>query len=128
MDRKAFGADRRKLLLTLAETQPNLSLVARQGQAIKGVGFARPGRRHDYIGPIVAESMDVAQGLLMELAQRIGPKEVMVDTMALDAAWCSWLSDVGLLVQRRLTRMYSGTNDSPGETGLVYALSGFETG
>lgn len=128
LDRKAFGADRSELLSALAESEPALALVAREGGRVAGYGFARPGRLYGYIGPIVAERMEAAQALLVELSQRLAGKTVLVDTTALNPAWSAWLENSGLQLHRRLTRMYSGTNDSPGDTSLVYTLSAFETG
>jgi hypothetical protein len=128
LDRQAFGADRSGLLAVLAEQQPDLALVFAQGERVSGYGMARPGRLYGYIGPVVAERTDVAQALAAELARRLGPKTVLVDTTALNEPWCRWLEASGLEVQRRLTRMYLGTNDTPGDPRLVHTLSAFETG
>lgn len=128
MDRIAFGADRWRLLETLSQAQPALALAALEGARLAGYGFARPGRLSGYIGPIVAGEMDAAKTLAAELASRLPQKSVLLDTTALDAGWCDWLAASGLAVQRRLTRMYRGKNESPGTTGLVHALSAFETG
>lgn len=128
MDRRAFGADRSGLLAVLTEQQPDLALVAiRDGQAI-GYGLARPGRLHGYIGPVVAERTDVAQVLVAQLARRLDQPTVLVDTTTLNEPWCRWLEMSGLAVQRRLMRMYLGTNDTPGDPRLVHTLSAFETG
>jgi len=98
------------------------------GSVVAEYGLARPGRLHGYIGPVVAGQMDVAKRLVAELAEQLEQRTFFVDTTALNPAWCHWLEDSGLRVQRRLTRMYLGANDSPGDPQRVYALSGFETG
>jgi hypothetical protein len=128
LDRQAFGADRSGLLAVLAEQQPDLALVASQGEKVAGYGLARPGRVYGYIGPVVAERTDVAQSLVAGLARRLGQRTVLVDTTALNEPWCRWLAESGLVVQRRLTRMYLGTNETPGDPRLVHTLSAFETG
>lgn len=128
MDRRAFGADRSELLTVLAEQQPDRMLVAAKDGLIVGYGLARPGRLHGYIGPVVAERMDAAQMLVAELGRRVNQQTVFVDTTALNEPWCRWLEGCGLQAQRRLTRMYLGTNDTPGDPSRVYTLSAFETG
>jgi len=129
MDEEAFGANRSALLRAMAEAQPDLSLIAiERGGEVVGYGFARPGRLHGYIGPVVAQRMDVAQALVAELSRRLSQKTVLIDTTALNPTWRAWLEASGFQLQRRLMRMYRGTNDSPGDTSLAYALSAFETG
>lgn len=128
MDRTAFGADRLALLVVLAEQRPELALVALRGGKVIGYGLARPGRLHGYIGPVIAERMDVAQALVAALAGKLNQQTLLIDTTALNEPWCRWLEESGLRIQRRLTRMYLGANDMPGDPRLVYALSAFETG
>jgi ribosomal protein S18 acetylase RimI-like enzyme len=128
LDMAVFGVDRSKLLNVLIEQQPDLTLVATDDGLVVGYGLARPGRLHGYIGPLVAGRMVVAKLLLAKLAERLEQRTVLVDTTALNTSWCRWLEASGLRVQRRLTRMYLGANDRPGDTGRMYALSGFETG
>ena len=128
LDVATFGAHRINLLNVLVEQQPDLVLVARDGDLVVGYGMARPGRLHGYIGPVVAERMDIAQRLVAELASRLDQLTVLVDTTALNQSWCDWLAGSGLQLQRRLTRMYLGTNDTPGDPSRVYGLSAFESG
>lgn len=128
MDRRAFGADRSVLLSVLSETNPKLALGVVEGSRLEAYGFARPGRQHGYVGPVASANMEAAEALVAALGQRVGTKQIMLDVTAQNPAWCAWVESAGLLQRRRLTRMYWGTNDSPGETSLVYALSGFETG
>jgi predicted N-acetyltransferase YhbS len=128
LDRRAFGVDRSGLLTVLAEQQPDLALVALQDAKVVGYGLARPGRLYGYIGPVVAERTDVAQALVAELGRRLGQRTVLVDTTAMNESWGRWLEASGLAVQRRLTRMYLGTNETPGDPRLVHTLSAFETG
>jgi ribosomal protein S18 acetylase RimI-like enzyme len=128
LDRQAFGADRSGLLAMLVEQQPDLALVVSQGEKVAGYGLARPGRVYGYIGPVVSERMGVAQSLVAELASRLGQRTVLVDTTDRNEPWCRWLEASGLEVQRRLTRMFLGTNDTPGDPRLVHTLSAFETG
>jgi predicted N-acetyltransferase YhbS len=128
LDTVAFGVNRKHLLDVLSEQQPDLMIVATDDGIVVGYGLARPGRLHGYIGPVVAERMSVAKLLVTQLAEQLEQHTVLVDTTALNASWCQWLEASGLSVQRRLTRMYLGANDCPGDTGRMYALSGFETG
>jgi GNAT superfamily N-acetyltransferase len=128
LDTAAFGAHRVNLLNVLIGQQPDLMLVAAADNLVVGYGLARPGRLHGYIGPVVAGRMCVAKRLVTDLAKLLKQRTILLDCTALNPAWCCWLEDSGLQVQRRLTRMYLGTNDSPGDPNRVYALSGFETG
>ncbi len=128
LDAAVFGARRIGLLNALIKQQPDLMLVATDDRLVVGYGLARPGRLHGYIGPVVAGRMDVAQALVAELAGRLEQPTVFVDTTVLNQPWCEWLGASGLREQRRLTRMYLGTNDRPGDPPRMYTLSAFETG
>jgi len=128
LDRAAFGADRLRLLEALVADQPEWALVARVDGTMIGFGLARPGRQADYVGPVVAVDPAAAKSLVLALLERIGRRAVFLDSPEPTSDWPAWLASLGFEVQRRLTRMVLGPNDSPGCREKVFALSGFETG
>jgi GNAT superfamily N-acetyltransferase len=128
MDRNVFGADRGRLLRSLVEAAPDFVLVERSEEGIPGYVFGRHGSRADHLGPWVALGKDPAARLLHKFLGRSGRELIFVDCPA-DHPWSVKLVMAhGFEVERRLTRMFRGTNRYPGRPDLVCATTGPEFG
>ena len=128
LDRRAFGADRTKLLMSLSEAAPHLGLTAADKAKISGYVFGRQGLLADHLGPWVATSKRVAAQLLDEFLQRSQRDLVFVDCV-IPNRWARPLVKLrGFTFQRALTRMYRGRNDYAGQPHLVGAILGPEFG
>lgn len=128
LDRTAFGADRRKLLISLSEAAPHLALTAADKAKIAGYVFGRKGLLADHLGPWVATSKRVAAKLLDEFLQSSQRDLVFVDCVIPNRWAQPLLKSRGFTSQRPLSRMYRGQNDCAGQPHLVGAILGPEFG
>ena len=127
-DRRATGVDRARLLRAMAN-EPRVRLrVIEQNERLDGFGFARPGRVAGHVGPVVAKSTDVAAELTCALCNE---RRIFIDVPATPAneAFSAWLTQSGLTVLRRLTRMTRPARNEPLLAGSrVFATAALELG
>lgn len=125
LDHEAFGADRSRLLTSLAL----LGAVA-----VPGAGFAmsRPGANAAYVGPCIARTAETAAELLRATVARRGAEPLYWDLLPGNAAAVDLARHLGFTVVRRLERMVRP--GVPGRLPLqtnasqVFAIAGFEYG
>jgi GNAT superfamily N-acetyltransferase len=126
-DASVFGADRGKLLARLRGRLPNVECVAERDGRIAGMLLGRDGRIATQIGPIVADSDEVAQSLLAHAIDAIdGP--VFIDVPDAKASLLNFLAGCGFAPQRPLTRMLLGRNKAYDDGTSTYAVVGPEFG
>lgn len=126
-DAAAFGGDRASLLIALQHDRPDLAFVARREGALVGYAFGREGRFATQIGPIVADTPDVARDLsLATLGSIRGP--VMIDVPDHQREFYSWLVQCGFEKQRGFTRMLQGRSKPFDRPHLIMAITGPEFG
>ena len=128
LDRAVFGVDRTKLLASLSQVAPDLTLTACRNSEIEGYTFGRRGSLADHLGPWIATSATIATELLDEFLQRSERELVFVDCVTVSAMARQLLKSRGFTFQRPLTRMYRGKNDSAGQPHFVCAILGPEFG
>jgi predicted N-acetyltransferase YhbS len=129
LDRRAFGADRARVLEYLKRdscAQPLMS-SAPDG-SLRGYVLARHGSAASYLGPLVATDEQTALSLFDGmLAQLIGQRVYLDfnrDSVASDTA----LAERGFSKQRELIRMSFGQKNSAGTSEPVVAIAGPEVG
>jgi len=127
LDRPAFGADRGKLLRSLAARLPESALVAERGGAIEGFLLGRDGRQARQLGPLVASDPVIALALLEAGLARVAPP-LFVDVVDRAPALRERLEARGFAVQRPFTRMVRGAPRAPGEAQAVFLVAGPELG
>ena len=94
LDAQAFGAQRQALLAYLLANQPGQAWLARYGKKILGFVLARAGRLASHIGPLVAETDDVAEAVLRKsLEGATGP--VSIDVPDHQSTFASALTAAG---------------------------------
>ncbi len=128
LDREIFGADRRELLRSLAETAPDFALAERQGEEITGYTFGRRGSRADHLGPWVARNEDAASRLLDAFLCRSGRDLIFVDCVQSNPWAIPLVKARGFEFSRLLTRMFRGPNKYAGRPELVCGVLGPEFG
>lgn len=118
LDRAAFGASRERLLRALAARLPEAALVG------EGEGFVlgRDGREAAQLGPLVANSPQLARRLLDAAVERVAGR------LYLDIADHAGLARPELVLQRPFTRMVRGAARAPGEQSKMYLVAGPELG
>jgi hypothetical protein len=100
----------------------------RKNNEIQGYCFGRSGDRFNHLGPIVADTTEVASDLLSSAATLASNRPLIVDVLHTDAHWMRWLTSLGFEVQRPLYRMFRGTNAFHGIPEKQFAILGPEFG
>jgi hypothetical protein len=132
-DREVFGAGRGELLASLLERAPECAWIARDGAAVRGYTFGRPGWLYYQLGPVVAEDSGTARALvargLSELdGKRVAIDVARVDAPCLDGEWLAWLGSIGFVEERPFVRMFRHSHAHPGLSARQYAIAGPEFG
>jgi predicted N-acetyltransferase YhbS len=124
-DNQVFGASRKELLNWIHQKYPELSFVLNTDQEI-AYSFGRKGFNFTQIGPVIANTADEAIQLTTATLKNIsGP--VAIDVIN-DSPFQQWLTSTGFTEQRKLIRMYRGTNAYPGMPHKQFAILGPEFG
>ncbi len=125
LDARAFGADRMRLLASLATVE---------AASLPGFGYAmgRPGSKAAYFGPCVAKSQQAARDLLQWFLA-LHPGEPVFWDIPRDNREAVLLAEEHRFQPlRRLIRMIKRlqptADAAPPETGLVFGTAGFELG
>jgi GNAT superfamily N-acetyltransferase len=122
MDLRAFGADRNKLLASLA---------AGESMSIPGAGYAmgRPGSNAAYFGPCVADASATAQAFVDWFLSRHSGESVYWDLLPENRDAARLAERFGFRCARQLVRMARGIGrPAPPNVQQIYALAGFEFG
>lgn len=127
-DQEVFGADRMALLSWMLDGAPELAFKVSDGDNCDGYCFGRSGYRYTHIGPVVANNIEVAKGLVSAALKNCGNKPVILDVLHHDESWRGWLEFIGFSELRAFTRMYKGNNQWPGIPENQYAILGPEFG
>ena len=113
LDAKAFGVERPELIGALCGAAMRTVIAERRGK-VEGFGLLRAGVVADYLGPIVAESVDCAAGLARALMGASGAKAKFWDVPASNPAAVRLAEDIGFVPQRSLVRMFLGEESRSG--------------
>ncbi|MGH8247408.1 MAG: GNAT family N-acetyltransferase [Gammaproteobacteria bacterium] len=129
LDRKAFGADRSRLLDALVTDACPLPLALRApDHRSRGYALAREGTAASYIGPLVATDGPTAVSLVDGMLKRMTRGKTYVDFYTGFATGTSVLAERGFVKQRDLIRMRYGQNSNAGTSEMVFAIAGPEIG
>jgi hypothetical protein len=126
-DTAIFGADRSVLLRRLAERLPQAALVAERNGRIAGFLLGRDGRLMSQLGPLAAEDDGVATALLAPAITAVSAP-LAVDVPDRHAALGDWLTTLGFVAERPLTRMVYGTHSAFDDGARLFAIAGPELG
>lgn len=127
-DGNIFGADRIALLSWMRDGAPELAFKVGEGDRLDGYCVGRSGYQYAHIGPVVANDIHVAKGLVSAALKYCGNRPVIVDVPHHDKTWRGWLESVGFSVLRPFVRMYKGNNLWPGLPENQFAILGPEFG
>jgi GNAT superfamily N-acetyltransferase len=126
-DTAVFGADRGALLRRLAARLPDAALLAQRHGRLAGFLLGRDGRMMNQLGPLAAESDDVARALLAR-AFAAGALPLAVDVPDRHAGLGDWLLTLGFTAERPLTRMVFGSSAAFDDPARLFAIAGPEFG
>ncbi len=128
MDLAVFGANRQSLLEWQWKGAPEYAYLIENKNEIQGYCFGRPGRHFVHIGPVIANTLDIAKDLISAALSNCIGQAAILDISHLDPQWKAWLTSIGFLEQRPFFRMYLGRNRYPGVPQKQFAILGPEFG
>ena len=126
-DAAVFGADRRALLRRLAGRLPEAALIAERQGRLAGFLLGRDGRVMNQLGPLAAESDQVARALLARAFAAVA-LPLAVDVPDRHAGLGGWLLTLGFTAERPLTRMVYCTGAAFDDPTRLFAIAGPELG
>lgn len=126
-DATAFGADRSNILSRLRGRLPEAEFCVWRGGHIAGFLMGRMGRRAAQLGPLVAESCEIACALLAQALETVSAP-VYIDFIDDKTLTARFLSTAGFVAERPLTRMLLKRNKAFQDAAQSYAVVGPEFG
>lgn len=127
-DTAVFGAERERFLRTWIDRPEGHALACPDGGRLAGYGVLRPCRAGTKVGPLFADSREVAETLLAGLLSAAGPDtDVFVDMPAANAGADELRAGRAMEPSFETARMY--LNGRPSEDVLrVFGVTTFEFG
>lgn len=127
-DQRVFGANRSQLIRYLHDAFPQKCRMVRHENRIRGFVLGRSGTRFHHIGPLMADSEEVARILLADSLIRMEGKPAVVDAPDGGQSWIEFLRSAGFAEQRHFIRMYRYENPFPGLPSEQFLIAGPEFG
>jgi ribosomal protein S18 acetylase RimI-like enzyme len=129
LDRRAFGAERARLLDSLlADSLVKQHTIRTPDGELGGYALARQGAIACYVGPLVATDQNAAAALLDAVLGQLAGRPVFIDINTGFAGSARIVGERGFAKQRDLIRMGAGLRNSAGTSALVFAIAGPELG
>jgi GNAT superfamily N-acetyltransferase len=126
-DAAIFGADRGSVLARLRGRLPEAEFCVWRGGHIVGFLLGRMGRRAAQLGPLVAESCEIACALLAQALETVSTP-VYIDFIDDKPLTARFLATAGFVAERPLTRMLLKRNVAFQDVAQSYAVAGPEFG
>jgi len=127
-DRPIFGADRSAILSALQRNAPPLAFMTERDGRLSGYCLGRTGSRYKQIGPLAAETLDLARDLFLAALSNCADQKVIVDIAFHQPGWNQFLRDLGFVEQRPFSRMALGDFAHPVQHAKQLAIAGPEMG
>jgi GNAT superfamily N-acetyltransferase len=126
-DATIFGADRSNVLSRLHGRLAEAEFCVWRGGHIVGFLMGRMGRRAAQLGPLVAESCEIACALLAQALETVSTP-VYIDFIDDKPLTARFLATAGFVAERPLTRMLFKRNTAFQDVSQSYAVAGPEFG
>jgi RimJ/RimL family protein N-acetyltransferase len=127
-DSTAFPAVRKAFLTEWCRTGSGRQAAAWiEGGAVRGYGVIRPAVAGYKIGPLFADSTEIAEALLSHLIARVGAQAIFIDIPEPNAAARSLAQRIGLTPSFETARMYLGATPRLPLSG-IFGISTLELG
>ena len=121
-DKQTFGVMRRELLESFLSSESIAYAEYIDSETPVGYAIVREGTRASYLGPIVADSVEIAERLVLGLAPRLSRKLIFWDIPDINSAATDLAKRMGFRKQRPLMRMYRGVNSFPGVPSKYFGI------
>jgi GNAT superfamily N-acetyltransferase len=127
-DEAIFGVNRMGLLTYLKENSGTLAMVVMDEEHVLGYSLCRKGLNFTQIGPVCANSDELAIALIEAILYQLSGEAVVVDILEDKDVILKYLQQNGFTMQRPLERMNLNDKSSPGRVGKYYLIAGPEFG
>ena len=126
-DRRFFSEARDSFLAAWITLPERAALVALRDGKLAGLAVMRSCRTTSRVGPLFAESPDIAEALVSALADRTGAKAVAIDVPDINKPGVALVERAGMKPSFETARMYTGANPDLDYAGL-FGVTSFELG
>lgn len=127
-DSRIFGVSREGLFRDLLKRSPQSCRLFEKNNSVQGFTMGRTGTRYFQLGPLSADSPQVAIHLLELSLSQLKDSSVVVDVFQDQVELVSWLQGQGFTIQRELTRMSYGKPFLSSSMQQQFLISGPELG
>jgi predicted GNAT family acetyltransferase len=127
-DAEVFGARRNLLVKYLIHESPENSWMLTQQSQLKGIALGRKGSRFFQVGPVSADSEEVAKMLIIQALKKFPLQLLIIDVLEDKTQLITWLNKFGFKKQRQFVRMFLGENSNPGTPENQFSICGPEFG
>lgn len=126
-DRRFFPEARDSFLASWISLPERAALVAVRDGALVGFAVLRAGQAAARLGPLYAQSPEIAASLVSALAARLGAATVAIDVAGINPLARPLAEGLGLQPSFETARMYTGP-DPASDYGGLYGVTSFELG
>jgi hypothetical protein len=126
-DRRFFSEARDSFLAAWITLPERAAMVALSDGELAGFAVMRACRTTSRVGPLFAESPDIAAALVSALAAKMDAKGVAIDVPDINKPGVALVEAVGMKPSFETARMYTGTNPEVDHAGL-FGVTSFELG
>ncbi|NQZ70508.1 MAG: GNAT family N-acetyltransferase [Lentisphaeria bacterium] len=127
-DKTIFGAKRKAILESLLTNASEYAFLYEEGKRIKGFCFGRHGSEFEQIGPVVAETSEIARSLILHALKKCIGDDVIIDALDKQSGFNEFIQSLGFSTQRPFIRMCKGKLKDRGQPANQFAITGPELG
>lgn len=128
MDLEVFGADRGRLLEILFKRNKEWAWLVERENKVVGFALVRPGCNYAQIGPLYADTIEDAKGLVTHISEQFVGQCLAVDVLSDKSEFKSLLISFGFSIQRSFARMFLKSNTFSGTVKNQFLIAGPELG
>ena len=126
-DRRFFPEARDAFLASWISLPERTAMVAVRDGSLAGFAVMRACQAGARVGPLYAETPDIASALFAATGRQLGAAAVAVDVAGVNSAAAAWAERLGLKPSFETARMYTGA-DPEIDAGGLFGVASFELG
>jgi GNAT superfamily N-acetyltransferase len=128
LDETVFGLKRQELFQFLLDSKKEIGFQIKEGNHLKGFILGREGSNYLQIGPLIAESLQIAKWLLNSVFKKAKQNSLVIDILTDKGELKDWLLFKDFKYERSFTRMYLKSNDYSIKKENQFLIGGPELG
>ena len=128
LDQRAFGSPRGPMLTAVGQQCCHAVVHGTAQKGGFGYGMLRKGSCAYYLGPVAADCPAIGTQIVQHLLSRVPNQLVFWDILDPNSVATALAQSLGFKPQRRLLRMFRGSNPAKGDPNLQFAIVDPATG